>query len=1038
MILVTGCAGFIGHSVVLSLIARGNEVVGLDNLNAYYDPRLKQSRLAQCAGPGFTFCRGDLTDREALTEVFRRYRPQRIVHLAAQAGVRYSFENPQAYIDSNVTGFVNVLECARMAGDVAHIVYASSSSVYGANTKQPFAVGDAVEQPISLYAATKRADELIAYVYAMQYGLRLTGLRYFTVYGPWGRPDMAPLKFARAILEDRCIEVYGQGEMERDFTFIDDIARGTLCALDELGKFGPVPHRIYNLGNNQAEPLLRFISVLEQAIGKSARRTFAPMQAGDVRSTVADIESTTRDLGWHPITGIEVGLPRLVDWARRYYADVIMLTVVAMTSLYPSAHAAPADPPADPELTTLPSLVVTATRSPVQNLIDRKVYDVSVDLQSTTGTAADVLNQVPSVEVDADGNVSLRGNTKVIILVDGKPSAELSGAFAGDGLLQYPASDIERIEVMNNPPPQYKAEGSAGVINIITKKKRKVGRSGVVRANVGNNDRYGFGASGNYNTARLKLSGGLGLRQDTRKRIVDSTLVAVDPNTNNLAVSREHLYETLRRQIPSVKGSIDYQFNPHQSVEFSFSQRERSGSRFFDQHDSTTVQDGTPVAASDRHSDGHERRVNGDQTLRFTQILRQPEETLELSLHHTTAREHERYAYQNTHELPPGSATFDDLNLNMDLATTEFSADYAMKLSSRRSLKLGYDFEQDKSNLDNSGDTIDPVTGLPVVNPAVTNDFRFSQKVHAAYATFQADTESWGLQAGARVERTTVETAQITNGITSSRSYTRVYPTLHLERILSEDSTLSLSASRRVSRPDAQSLNPFIDTQATHFLRSGNPNLLPEDTQSLELAYSGVTAAQHYDMTAYLHRNRDSITDVTQLVNADTLLTTKANLAKSTSGGLEFTANGPILPKLSYGLSGNLYYTQIDATALGASGLKSTTGLNAKASLEFRPTKADKAQISFSRSDKRLTPQGYVGAINLVNLGYKRRIGKDLSVVLTATDLLNGQRYRRFISTPMLTSIYERTQVGRVFFVGVVYMIGPSKKNKETEIEDDE
>jgi outer membrane receptor for ferrienterochelin and colicin len=717
---------------------------------------------------------------------------------------------------------------------------------------------------------------------------------------------------------------------------------------------------------------------------------------------------------------------------------IIILIVVVVASFSPSAHAVPADPPADPELTTLPSLVVTGTRSPVQNLIDRKVYDVSVDLQSTTGTAADVLNHVPSVEVDANGNVSLRGNTKVTILIDGKPSAELSGAFAGDGLLQYPASDIERIEVMNNPPPQFKAEGSAGVINIITKKNRKAGPSGVVRANAGNNQRYGFGASGNYNTARLNLSGGLGLRQDTRERLVDSTLVTVDPNTNNLVVSREHLDESLRRRIPSVKGSIDYQFNPHQSVGFSFSQRERSGSRFFDQQDSTALAAGTPVAASNRHSDGHERRVNGDQTLRFTQVLRKPGETLDLSVHHTTARERERYAYQNTHELPAGSPTFDDLKLNMDLATTEFSADYAMELSSQRSLKLGYDFEQDKSDLDHSGDTIDPVTGLPVANPAISNHFRFLQKVHAAYATYQAGTESWSLQAGARVERATVETAQITNGITSARRYTRVYPTLHLERILAEDSTLSLSASRRVSRPDAQSLNPFIDTQATHFLRSGNPNLLPEDTQSLEIAYSGVTAGQHYDLTGYLHRNRDSITDVTQLVNADTLLTTKANLRKSTSGGLEFTANGPVLPKLSYGLSGNLFYTQIDATALGASGLKSTTGLNAKASLEFRPTKADKAQISFSRSDGRLTPQGYVGAINLVNLGYKRRIGADLSVVFTVTDLLNGQRNRRFLSTPVLTDIYERTQVGRVFFVGVVYVIGASKKNKATENEDDE
>jgi UDP-glucuronate 4-epimerase len=319
VILVTGCAGFIGHAVVHALLERGERVVGLDNLNAYYDPALKQARLAQCAGAGFTFCRADLADGAALADLFRVHRPRRIVNLAAQAGVRYSFENPQAYVQSNVAGFVNLLECARASGAVEHLVYASSSSVYGANTKQPFSVADPVEQPVSLYAATKRADELIAQVYALQFGLRLTGLRYFTVYGPWGRPDMAPLKFARAIFEGMPIDVYGHGDMRRDFTYIDDIVDGTLRALDDTAHFGAVSHRLYNLGNNHPETLMRFIEVLERAIGRPAQRRMLPMQAGDVRSTAADIETTARDLGWRPATGIEEGLPRLVDWVRQYY-----------------------------------------------------------------------------------------------------------------------------------------------------------------------------------------------------------------------------------------------------------------------------------------------------------------------------------------------------------------------------------------------------------------------------------------------------------------------------------------------------------------------------------------------------------------------------------------------------------------------------------------------------------------------------------------------------------------------------------------------
>lgn len=321
-VLVTGAGGFIGQALCAALLARGERVAGLDNFNDYYDPQLKRDRVKRIASSeGFVLVEADVADPAALDALFARHRPGRVVHLAAQAGVRYSFENPDAYVRSNLVGFVSLLEAARRVGGVEHFVYASSSSVYGANTKQPFSIDDPVDQPVSLYAATKRANELIARVYAMQFGFKLTGLRYFTVYGPWGRPDMAPVKFTRALLEDRAIEVYGHGDMQRDFTYIDDIVTGTLAALDDLRHFGEVPHRLYNLGNSHPEELMRFIEVLARAAGRDPKLQMRPMQPGDVRSTSADIAATTRDLGWRPTTSIEVGLPAMFEWCRAYYAD---------------------------------------------------------------------------------------------------------------------------------------------------------------------------------------------------------------------------------------------------------------------------------------------------------------------------------------------------------------------------------------------------------------------------------------------------------------------------------------------------------------------------------------------------------------------------------------------------------------------------------------------------------------------------------------------------------------------------------------------
>ena len=688
--------------------------------------------------------------------------------------------------------------------------------------------------------------------------------------------------------------------------------------------------------------------------------------------------------------------------------------------------------PADNSSTPMETVVVQGQKLTVETRIDRKIYTVPEDAQSALGTLSDLLNVIPSVDVDPDGAVSLRGDTNVLILIDGKPATQLQGSKAGDNLQSISATDIERIEILTTPPAQFKAEGTAGVINIITRKRgAKESASASLTGSLGNGGRWLVGGNGSYGGKQFTASLSAGFREDYRERTIQSAVTGPDPATGQVLESRDNADQLIRRNIPSVSFSAEYDPNDRQSLSGSASWLSRGGLRTYTQYGVSSLESGTVTSATRRITSGHDPENDYDMTLRFTQKFSKPGENLDFSVHRSISHQREQYDYINDSFVPPAPTFYNNLSFTEDHGISEADADYTLPLSKTQTLKLGYAFEQDDYGFDNVGANVDPVTGVETIDPALTNQFRFQQRIHALYLSDQGSVGVWNWLAGARTEWTSTNAVQVTDDLSTASRYADIYPSLHVERSLSGRSTLSFGASRRITRPDPSYLNPYVDHEYPPNLTAGNPDLKPQFTQSFELGYGYESGGASYGLTGYYRRNKDSVTDVTEYLGDGLTLTSKTNLPSSDSAGVEFLANGHLLRNLTYSLSGNAFYTQIDATALGAPGLKSTTGLNVKAKLDYRPSAADSAQIIFTRTDKRLTPQGSVAAINIVNLGYKHALTPSLSAVATISDLFDGQRYQRVASTPTLTQVYERSVSGRIAWLGLTYTAGVTKKEKQ-------
>lgn len=704
-----------------------------------------------------------------------------------------------------------------------------------------------------------------------------------------------------------------------------------------------------------------------------------------------------------------------------------------LLALFPiAAFAGPADNPSP----SMQTIVVQGRKLDVETKIDRKIYSVPEDAQSMLGTLSDILSVIPSVDVDPDGAVSLRGDTNVLILIDGRPATQLQGSKAGDNLQSISAGDIERIEVLTTPPAQFKAEGAAGVINIITRKRAaKEPASGSLQGSLGDGGRWLVGGNGSYGGKQFTATLNAGFREDYRDRTVQSVIVGPAPTSGQVLQSQDYAAQRIRRNVPSIGLSGEYDLNENQAFSGSASWLSRGGLRTYTQLDQSTLENGALTSSKRRFTNGHDPEDDYDTALRFTQKFSTAGETLDLSVHRSISHQHEHYDYVNDSFVPPAPTFYNNLSFTEEHGITETDVDYALPVSKTQSLKLGYAFEQDSYGFSNVGANVDPITGVETIDPTLTNEFQFRQRVHALYLSYQASVGSWTWLAGARAEWTTTNAVQVTSSISTDRRYTDFYPSLHVDRTLTERSTLSLGATRRVTRPDPSYLNPYVDHEYPPNLAAGNPDLRPQFTQSFEGGYGYDRAGASYGLTAYYRRNTDSVTDVTEYLGQGLSLTTKTNLPRNDSAGLEFSAAGQLLPSVSYSVSGNAFYTQIDATALGTPGLKSTTGLNVKAKLDYHPTVDDSGQFIFTRTDKRLTPQGSVSAINIVNLGYKHTLTPSLSAVATISDLFNGQRYQRFVSTPTFTQVYERGVAGRIAFVGLTYTVGGTKKDNQSTFE---
>jgi outer membrane receptor protein involved in Fe transport len=660
-----------------------------------------------------------------------------------------------------------------------------------------------------------------------------------------------------------------------------------------------------------------------------------------------------------------------------------------------------------------PEIVVTGQAPATRSLIDRKSYRISNDLQSAAGSASDVLRNLPSVDVDAQGAISIRGDSNVQVLIDGRPSTTMSNALRGDALEQFPANTIDRIEVITNPSARFKAEGSGGIINIITRRDGKRGLSVATNASAGTDGRYTIAGNATYRNGPLTATASLTWRRDVRWRPFSDRRTDIDPVTGARTASEQDSLFHGEKISRIAKGNVDYELTTADRLSAGGSYNHRTGTPLLTQHDRTLDPTGAVTSDFDRTGTGHENEVSDEATLKYKHGFAAKDRWLAIDLRRGETIENEARRFTNLYRIPAGLVTIDQQTPRLDLLQRQATVEYSQPLA-KGVLLAGYDLQRDDNDFRNLGLLIDPLTGAATNDPARSYGFVYGQTVHAFYGTFDRTFgKRLSASLGLRLEHTHIRTRDGATGVAAGQEYLKAFPTLHLSYPL-DAGTLKFSFGNRLVRPDPEDLNPHTVFSDPLNLKAGNPGLKPQQTRVFEAAYQRDRSGLALEATLFLRQTRNAFTEVTRFVTPTVLLTTKENLGRSTAYGLDLTGSGKLSPALGYRISATLAHTTIDASNLGFAGSRSTISASGKAGLDFKLAAADLVQLSGTLNGKRLTPQGYRLPSAALNFGYRHSFHSGLTAVLSVSDILQSQHDRLRIDSATIVEASVRRNVRRV------------------------